>query len=124
MRYMSVALVLFMALAMGCASTMEGKRIDGSKTKDLMVEGTTPGDLVKLFGEPQLKENVASDEVKYVYYYRKHTPMLFFNRQAEYQDIQRLEVLIKNNRVERYRFLDTEIDPITKDIPPLKPDRK
>ncbi|MGE5253873.1 MAG: hypothetical protein ACM3N7_07910 [Planctomycetaceae bacterium] len=124
MRYMSVALVLFMALAMGCASTFEGKRIDGSKTKNLMAEGTTPGDLFKLFGEPQLKENVASGEVKYVYYYRKHTPMLFFNRQAESQDIQRLEVLIKNNRVERYRFLDTEIDPITKDIPPLKPDGK
>jgi hypothetical protein len=124
MRYMSVALVLLMALAMGCASTIEGKKIDGSKTKNLLVEGTTPGDVVKMFGEPQQKENSASGEVKYVYYYKKHTPLLFFNRQAESQDLQRLEVFIKNNRVERYRFMDADIDPITKDIPPLEPDKK
>ena len=49
MRYMSITLVLLLALAMGCASTIEGKRIDGSKTKNLLAEGTTANDVVKMF---------------------------------------------------------------------------
>ena len=38
MRYVSITLVLLLALAMGCAS-MEGRKIDGSKTKNLIADG-------------------------------------------------------------------------------------
>ncbi len=120
MRYVSITLVLLLALAMGCAS-MEGRMIDGSKTKDLLADGTTPADVVKMFGEPQQKENLASGETKYVYYYRAKQRILFFRTGGQVQDVQRLEVFFKNNQVDRYRFVNTEQDPITTDIPPMKP---
>jgi len=122
MRYVSIALVLLLALAMGCAS-MEGRKIDASKTKNLIADGTTPEAVVKMFGEPQLKEDLASGETKYVYYYRAQGRMLFF-RMGQPRDLERLEVFFKNNQVDRYRFMDTEQQPITTDIPPMKPDTK
>ena len=122
MRYVSIALVLLLALAMGCAS-MEGRKIDGSKTKNLIAEGTTADDVVKMFGEPQQKEDLASGETKYVYYYRAQGRMLWF-RMGQPRDQERLEVFFKNNQVDRYRFMDTEQQPITTDIPPMKPDTK
>ena len=120
MRYVSIALVLLLALAMGCASTMEGKKIDASKTKGLIADGTTPEAVVRMFGEPQQKETLASGETKYVYYYRAQSRMLFF-RMGQPRDLERLEVFFKNNQVDRYRFVDTEQQPITTDIPPLQP---
>jgi len=123
MRYLSIALVFLLALAMGCASTIEGKRIDGSKTKSLLAEGTTANDVVKMFGEPQMKENLASGETKYVYYYRTSSRMLFF-RMGQPRDQQRLEVFVKNNQVDRYRYMDADQQPITTDIPHLKPETK
>ena len=122
MRYVSITLVLLLALAMGCAS-MEGRKIDGSKTKSLIADGTTPEAVVKMFGEPQQKENLASGETKYVYYYRAQGRMLFF-RMGQPRDLERLEVFFKNNQVDRYRFMDTEQQPITTDIAPMKPDTK
>ena len=124
MRYWSIALVFLLALAMGCASTIEGKKIDGSKTKNLLAEGTTAKDVVKMFGEPQQKENLASGETKYIYYYRTWNNILFFERKAEPQVQQRLEVFLKNDQVDRYRYLDAGVDPITTDIPPILPDKK
>ncbi len=123
MRYFGIALVFLLALAMGCASTIEGKRIDGSKTKSLLAEGTTANDVVKMFGEPQMKENLPSGETKYVYYYRISDRMLFF-RTGQPRDQQRLEVFFKNSQVDRYRFMDADQQPITTDIPPLKPETK
>jgi len=122
MKYVSITLVLLLALAMGCSS-MEGRRIDGSKTKNLIADGTAPADVVKMFGEPQQKEDLAAGETKYVYYYRAQGRMLFF-RMGQPRDVERLEVFFKNNQVDRYRFLDTEQQPITTDIPPMKPDTK
>ncbi len=124
MRYAIVGLVLLLALAMGCATITEGKKIDGSKTKNLLADETSSADVVKMFGEPQQKENLASGETKYVYYYRYWTNLLFFPRPSETADQQRLEVFLKNNQVDRYRFTDREIDPITVDIPPIQPERK
>lgn len=124
MKYVSIVLVLLMTLAIGCATVTEGKRIDGSKTKGLLAEGTSSADVIKMFGEPQQKENLASGETKYVYYYRTWRNLLFFPRPSETADQQRLEVFLKNNQVDRYRFLDREVDPITIDIPPVQPDKK
>jgi hypothetical protein len=124
MRYLSISLVFLLALAMGCASTIEGKRIDGAQTKNLIAEGTTTADVVKMFGEPQDKENLPLGETKYVYYYRTSRDVLFFPRTADPQDQQRLEVFLKSNQVERYRFLDNDVQPITTDVPPLQPDKK
>ena len=123
MRYVSIALVILLALAVGC-TTMEGKKIDASKTKSLIADGTTPEAVVKMFGEPQQKENLASGETKYVYYYRAQNRILFFRTGGQVRDLERLEVFFKNNQVDRYRYMDTEQQPITTDIPPMKPDTK
>jgi len=124
MRYWSIVLVFLIALTMGCASTIEGKRIDRSKTQNLLAEGTTPEDVVKMFGAPQQKENLASGATRYVYYYRTQRDMLFFPRKADPQDLQRLEVFFRNKRVERYRYIDNDVQPITTDIAPLGPEKK
>jgi hypothetical protein len=120
MRYLSIALVLVLALAMGCAKTMEGKKFDGAKTKDLLAAGTNENKVIQMFGEPQQKEQLPSGETKYIYYYRERSPFWW----GEPKDQQRLEVFLKNNMVDRYRYVYTEQEPITKDIPPIEPEKK
>ncbi len=120
MRYASIALILLLSLMVGCASIMEGKKIDSSKTKDLLAAGTSEADVVKMFGQPQQKENLPGGETKYVYYYRAQSRLLWF-RMGQPQDQQRLEVFLKGNQVDRYRYQDAGVTPITTDIPPLAP---
>jgi len=123
MRYLSIALVLLLALAVGvgCAKTIEGKKIDGAKTKDLLAPGTNESKVVQMFGEPQQKEQLPSGETKYIYYYREKSYLWWH---ADPKDQQRLEVFLKDNTVQRYRYVYAEVEPITKDIPPLQPEKK
>ncbi|MBP1722991.1 MAG: hypothetical protein H6Q44_696 [Deltaproteobacteria bacterium] len=122
MRYLSIALVLLLALTVGCAKTIEGKKIDGAKTKDLLAPGTNESRVVQMFGQPQQKESLPSGETKYIYYYRETGLMGLFRTRP--QDQQRLEVFLKDNTVQRYRYIYNEVDPITTDIPPIKPEKK
>ena len=121
MRYLSIALLLLLALAVGCAPTIEGKKIDGAKTKDLLAEGTDGSKVVQMFGEPQQKENLANGEIKYIYYYRESSRMLWHSAP---KDQERLEVFLKGNEVQRYRYVYNEEQPITTDIPPVQPEKK
>ena len=121
MRYLSIALVILLALAVGCAKTIEGKKIDGTKTKDLLAAGTNESKVVQLFGEPQQKEQLASGETKYIYYYRERRPFWFAE---EPQDLERLEVFLKGGTVQSYRYVYTEKAPITTDVPPIVPEKK
>jgi len=120
MKYLSVALAFLLAATLGCASSMEGRRIDGAQTKNLLAAGTSTNDVLRMFGEPQQKERLASGETKYVYYYRTQGRMLFF-RSGQPKDQQRLEVFLKGDQVDRYRFMDATQQPITTDVPPLEP---
>jgi hypothetical protein len=121
MRYLSIALVLLLALAVGCAKTIEGKKIDGAKTKELLAPGTDASKVVQMFGEPQQKETLPSGETKYIYYYREGSRMWW---RSEPKDQQRLEVFVKDNVVQRYRYVYMEAIPITTDIPPIQPEKK
>jgi len=123
MRYLSIALVLLLALAVGvgCAKTIEGKKIDAAKTKELLAPGINESKVVQMFGEPQQKEQLPSGETKYIYYYREKRPRLF---DTDPKDQQRLEVFFKNNMVQRYRYAYLEEEPITTDIPPIVPEKK
>jgi len=121
MRYLSIALVLLLALAVGCGKNIEGKKIDGTKTKDLLAAGTNESKVVQMFGEPQQKESLPSGETKYIYYYRESSRRLFH---ADPKDQQRLEVFLKDNLVQRYRYTYMEVEPITTDIPPIQPEKK
>ena len=113
MRCLSIALVLLLALAVGCAKTIEGKKIDGAMTKELLAPGIDESKVVQMFGHPQQKESLPSGETKYIYYYREGG-----------KDQQRMEVFLKDNLTQRYRYVYAEVEPITKDIPPIEPEKK
>jgi hypothetical protein len=113
MRYLSIALVLLLALAVGCAPTIEGKKFDGAKTKDLLAPGTNESKVVEMFGQPQQKEQLPSGETKYIYYYK-----------VDGKDQQRMEVFLKDNMTQRYRYVYMETETITKDVPPIEPEKK
>ncbi|KPK91877.1 MAG: hypothetical protein AMJ94_06285 [Deltaproteobacteria bacterium SM23_61] len=121
MRYLSIALVLLFALAVGCAPIIEGKKIDGAKTKQLLAPGTNESRVVQMFGEPQQKEQLSSGETKYIYYYRERN-RLFWH--ADPKDQQRLEVFFKDGTVDRYRYVYADVEPIMKDIPDIAPEKK
>ena len=120
MRYVSLVLVLLLAFAVGCAK-IEGKKIDGAKTKDILAPGTNESKVVAMFGEPQQKENLPNGETKYIYYYRESRGILWH---ADIKDQQRLEIFLKGNEVQRYRYAYTDVQPITTDIPPIPPEKK
>ena len=121
MKYLSLVLVLLLVLAVGCGKIIEGKKIDGAKTKDIMAPGTNESKVVQMFGEPQQKESLPSGEIKYIYYYRGKSRLLWH---ADPKDQQRLEVFLKGNEVQRYRYVYLDVMPITTDIPPLEPAKK
>ncbi len=121
MKYLSIALVLLLALAVGCATAPEGKKIDGAMTKNLLAPGTNESKVVQMFGQPQQKEQLPSGETKYIYYYREKD---WLWAHADPKDLQRLEVFLKDNEVQRYRYVYMEVEPITKDIPPIQPEKK
>jgi outer membrane protein assembly factor BamE (lipoprotein component of BamABCDE complex) len=121
MRYLSIALFLLFALAVGCAPIIEGKKIDGAQTKQLLAPGTNESRVVQMFGEPQQKEQLSSGETKYIYYYRERD-RLFWH--ADPKDQQRLEVFFKNGTVDRYRYVYADVEPIMKDIPDIVPEKK
>ena len=120
MKYLSLVLVLLLVLAVGCAK-IEGKKIDGAMTKDILAPGTNESKVVQMFGEPQQKESLPSGETKYIYYYRESRGLLWH---ADLKDQQRLEVFLKGNEVQRYRYVYMEVTPITTDIPPIVPEKK
>jgi hypothetical protein len=105
----------------GCAKTIEGKKIDGAQTKDLLAPGTNESKVVQMFGEPQQKESLPSGETKYIYYYREKSRLWWH---AAPKDQQRLEVFFKDNTVQRYRYVDMDVEPITKDIAPIEQEKK
>jgi len=121
MRYLSIALVLILVLAVGCGTTIEGKKIDGANTKELLAPGTDERKVVQMFGEPQQKESLPSGETKYIYYYREARKLWWH---SDPKDQQRLEVFVKDNMVQRYRYVYNEEQPISTDVPPIQPEKK
>ena len=121
MRYLSLVLVLLLVLAVGCGKVIEGKKIDGAMTKDILAPGTDQAKIVQMFGEPQQKENLPNGETKYIYYYRESGRMLWHQNP---KDQQRLEVFLKGNEVQRYRYAYMDETPITTDVPAPVPEKK
>ncbi len=125
MRYLSVVWVLLLTLAVGCGQIVEGRRINDAMTKNILAPGTDENKIVEMFGQPQQKENLGNGENKYIYYYRTRRPLLFFNHaNANPNDLQRLEIFLKGNEVQQYRYVSAEQVPITTDVGPILPERK
>ena len=121
MRYLSLVLILLLVLAAGCGKIIVGKKIDGSKTKDILAPGTDQAKVVQMFGEPQQEWKLPSGETKYIYYYEERGRMLWHSSP---KDQQRLEVVFRGNTVQRYRYVYMDEAPITTDIPPVAPEKR
>ena len=121
MRYLSIALFLILGLAIGCSPIIEGKKIDSAQNKNLLAAGTNADKVVQMYGQPQQKEELPNGETKYIYYYRLKN-RIWWHADADQQ--QRLEVYLKDDTVQRYRYVTAELDPITTDIAPLQPEKK
>ena len=102
MRYMRVMLVLLLAFSFGCAAaTMEGRKIDTVKLKQL-APGVSPVQKVEqLFGKPAKVENLPGGEQKYVYGFEMKNRHWWTTEEA---DRQRLEVIVKGGVVQNYRL--------------------
>jgi len=121
MRYLSLALVLMLALAVGCGKIIEGQKIDAAKTKEILAPGTNQSKIVQMFGEPQQKETLPNGETKFIYYYREYRRMLWHQNP---KDQERLEVFLKGDEVQRYRYVYMDEQPITTDVPSPTPEKK
>jgi hypothetical protein len=121
MRYLSIALFLILGLAIGCSPIIEGKKIDSAQNKNLLAAGTNADSVVQMYGQPQQKEELPNGETKYIYYYRLKN-RIWWHADADQQ--QRLEVFLKGNEVQRYRYTDMGVEPITTDVPPIQPEKK
>ncbi|NWF53563.1 MAG: hypothetical protein HXY45_02075 [Syntrophaceae bacterium] len=121
MRYFGIALFLILGLAIGCSPIIEGKKIDSAQNKNLLAPGTGAEKVVQMYGQPQQKEELPSGETKYTYFYREMS-RVWWHTDPEKE--QKLEVFLKGNEVQRYRYSDRGVDPITTDVPPIQPEKK
>ncbi len=100
MKYIGIVVIVMLAFAFGCASTvMEGKKIDSSKVSTLALD-QTKDQVVAAFGQPGKTEKAADGE-KYIYHYYLKKPHWWTVDEVETQD---MEVLFKNNRVESFKY--------------------
>jgi len=99
---MKVMLVLLLAFSFGCAATtLEGKKIDSAKLKQLVPGVSQVQKVEQLFGKPDKVENLPTGEQKYVYGFEMKNPHWWTTEEA---DKQRLEVTVKRGVVQNYRL--------------------
>jgi len=101
MRYMKVMLVLLLAFSFGCAATIEGRKINSARLKQLTPGVSQAQKVEELFGKPDKVENLPSGEQMYVYGYELDTSHWWT---MDAMDKQKLEVILKNGVVQSYRL--------------------
>ncbi len=102
MRYMKVMLVLLLVFSFGCAATtMEGRKIDAAKLKQLTPGVSQAQKVQELFGKPDKIQDLPMGEQMYVYDFQLQNRHWWTTEEA---DRQRLEVIVKNGTVQNYRL--------------------
>jgi len=101
MQYMKVMLVLLLAFSFGCAATMEGRKIDSARLKQLTPGVSQAQKVEELFGKPDKVENLPTGGQKYVYGYEMKASH-WWTMNA--MDKQSLEVTLKDGVVQNYRL--------------------
>ncbi len=102
MQYAKVMLVLLLAFSFGCAATtMEGRKIDAAKLKQLTPGAAQVQKVEELFGKPDKIENLTTGEQRYVYGFQLKNRHWWTTEEA---DQQRLEVIVKSGVVQNYRL--------------------
>ncbi len=102
MRYMKVMLVLLLAFSFGCAATtIEGRKIDAAKLKQLTPGVSQSQKVQELFGKPDKVQDLPTGEQMYVYSFDLKNRHWWTTEEA---DKQRLEVTVKGGVVQNYRL--------------------
>ncbi len=113
MRYMKVVLVLLLAFSFGCASTtMEGRKIDAAKLKQLTPGASQVQKVEQLFGKPDKVQDLPGGAQMYVYGFEMKNRHWWTTEEA---DRQRLEVTVKGGVVQNYRLRTEGKDTILKE---------
>ncbi len=98
----SAILVVLLVFMVGCAPTvLEGRKIDGTKVKQIVPGTTDAAKVQEAFGKPDKIENVSPGTEDYVYQYRVDDPHWWT---IDKTGNQRLDVFIKNGKVQSYKF--------------------
>jgi hypothetical protein len=109
----SVILVVLLVFMVGCAPTiLEGRKIDGTKVKQIVPGKTDVAQVEAAFGKPDKIENLSSGEDNYIYQYRVAAPHWWTIGQTGNQ---RLDVSIKDGKVQTYKFREEGQEAFLKD---------
>ncbi len=110
MKYIGVVLILMLVFTFGCAPTViEGRRIDASKVSTLALD-QPKNTVISTFGDPLKTETMSSGETKYIYHYYYNNPHWWTADEVVRQD---MEILLKNDMVQSFRYKGVGTDYIT-----------
>ena len=113
MRYATIFLILLVAFAFGCASTIiEGRKIDEAKVKDLLAASNTADKVQQAFGKPDKVEKMTSGEEQYSYRYYYMNPHWWTIDDLVEQN---LKVRVKDNEVQSYSYRKSSTEKVTKE---------
>ncbi len=101
MKKMLPLMAIFIAIfAFSCASTvMEGRKVDSSRTNQLVIGSTTPQNAMALFGQPLQVQNLPGGEQQMTYRYYYNNPHWWTADETERQD---LVMVFRNGVLDRY----------------------
>ena len=117
MRTIAILAILILAFSFGCAKTIiDGKKIDSSKTSQLMIGSTTPENIEALFGKPGQVQDLPNGEKKFMYHYYYNNPHWWTIDETEKQD---LDVVFKNGKLDRYNLKEALLEGITTQPAPI-----
>ncbi len=102
MRVVIIFLAAVLSLTLACAPTIiEGRKIDPAKVKQMQPGVTKVATVEELFGKPDKVENLPTGEQMYIYGYEVKNPLWWTIDEVEKQ---RLEVVLKNGIVQKYKL--------------------
>jgi len=102
MRMLVIVLAAVISLTLACAPTIiEGRKIDPVKVKQMQPGITKVATVEELFGKPDKVENLPTGEQMYIYGYEVKNPHWWTINEF---DKQRLEVVLKDGVVQKYKL--------------------
>lgn len=103
MRFAGLVLMVLSVFTISSCAPMitEGRKIDSTKLKQLIVDQTKVAKVEEIFGKPDKVENLPSGEENYLYFYNRENPHWWT---IDKIDKQKLEIVLKDGVVQTYKF--------------------
>ena len=112
MKWVSLGLVVLVALVFSCAPTvMEGRKVDSAKLKEMSVGQTNKAKVEQVFGKPVRVETVFPGVDKYTYNYRTTDPEWYTIDTVQKQEF---EVWFQDGVLIYYKLRSEGLEPIFK----------